>query len=547
MNTLREILICLGGTGLFLYGLRVVSGSLQIISDSYIIKLISNIPKNYALAVPTGVMITILTQSSVLSSVAIIGLINNSLISLSQAIGLIVGVNLGATLTPLFVSCINWNDGIFFIALGVFPALFSSSVKLKYSGKIFLGIGISLVGIQSLNEGIFLIKNQEVFTSLINYLSQGIWWSNGLCIALGLFLSLIIQSSVGVIVIIFTLGKLSIINIETGVFFLLGANLATSLITYLSSFKASISSKAVGRFHLIFNIMGLIIILIFYPYLIDLVISFVEFMRAGKIDLLLVISFFHVLFNLLTALLILPVIKFILPFLTKQFISNEDKFDDNTFLLQSNTNFLIVSASLYQLEKKIEDLRSTVCKMFDSIENYIESKDLSAKSLAKIKYLEQITDNLKEEIIGQITPIIEQELSKDQSCKAQMIVRITEELESLADYLDKFIYLFTQLKHQREFNSIEYNEFYNYFNEVRDFYFKVNNYLDNSKADDLNWINKNAHILRSKSDRIRGNNVGRHEQLREAKFLIGYSDMIVTLRKIRSHAHNIAQAVNRDV
>lgn len=290
------IIWLLGGLGVFLYGMNMMGDGLENAAGSKLKYILEKVTANPFSAVIVGALVTGIMQSSSATTVMVVGFVNSGLLNLVQATGIIMGANIGTTVTAFLVS-INIDALIpILLFIGAAMILFSKTKKRRDLAMILMGFGMLLFGMEMMGNAMAPLKDSVVFQNLIVDIGHN--WFLGLLI--GLLITLVVQSSSATTGILIALTSTGSITIQAAFPIILGANIGTCITALLSSITANRTAKRAAVIHLLFNLTGAIIFLPFGPLLIQAV------KLLAPVSVQLEISFIHLIFNLLNTLLLLP-------------------------------------------------------------------------------------------------------------------------------------------------------------------------------------------------------------------------------------------------
>ena len=290
------IIWLMGGLGLFLYVMNMMGDGLESAAGSKLKFILERVTANPISAVLVGASVTAVIQSSSATTVMVVGFVNSGLLNLVQATGIIMGANIGTTVTAFLVT-VNIDALVpilLFVGSGL--VIFTRVKKHRHIAVILLGFGILLLGMKTMSNAMYPLRESEAFRNLI--VEIGNHWYSGLAIGLGI--TLLIQSSsatTGILIALTTTGN---ITIEVAFPIILGANIGTCITALLSSITANRIAKQAAVVHLLFNVIGTIIFLPLGPLLIELV----KFIAPSSVKL--EISFIHLIFNTLNTIILLP-------------------------------------------------------------------------------------------------------------------------------------------------------------------------------------------------------------------------------------------------
>lgn len=326
-----EMLFCfVGGLGMFLYGMHIMADGLQKSAGGKLKDLMAFLTKNRFVAVLVGAGITAIIQSSSATTVMVVGFVNAGMLNLTQAVGVIMGANIGTTITAWLVSLSEFGSVLkpefyapVLVGIGAFFILFSKSEKRKKTGEIFVGIGILFIGLSFMSDAIKPYRDSQIFTDAFATLGK----NPLLAIVAGLVVTAIIQSSSASVGILQTLALNGIVTWRSAVFITLGQNIGTCVTALLSGAGASKNAKRASVIHLLFNVIGTVIfgVAMYFIFLFNAewatsTISSVE------------ISIFHTIFNISCTVLLFPFAKGLVWLSEHLLRGGKDETEDVTFI-----------------------------------------------------------------------------------------------------------------------------------------------------------------------------------------------------------------------
>jgi phosphate:Na+ symporter len=415
----------LAGLGVFLYGMRIMSKSIQQTSNKKLKNFISKSTNNPFLALIIGIIITLVTQSSSITTVMVVGFVDATLMTLKQAIGIILGANIGTTITGWILALKIGKYG--FIIFGVFALvfLFSKNYKLKNIAKIFMAFGLIFIGLEYMKESIIPIKNSTNFIKLFQLFNASNYFGVILSIFLGAFLTAILQASAATIGVTIALASQNLITPYTAIALVLGENIGTTITAYLASLGASKNAKSTAYSHILIKIIGVAVIIpLFYIYS-----NFINYISPFSNGIK-YIPLAHTIFNVTNSLIFIPFIpKFIL--LLNKFIKINENEKKSTIIQKKlfESPFIILEKSNIQLKK--------MNKLFlNSLNNYnllLNNKDL--KLLDIILKNEKKLDTLEEKQNILLTSFVNYNPYDNSIIDIQYYLRLSSILESMGDYI----------------------------------------------------------------------------------------------------------------
>lgn len=547
METFTIIYTVLGGLGIFFYGMKQMSDALQQAASDVITKVINSLTTNRFLAVIVGMIVTMIVQSSSVTTVMVVGFVNAQLMSLTQAIGVILGSNIGTTITGWIISIKIGKYGLLLIGLGIFPALFAKNQRYKNIGRIFFGIGMVFFGLQIMSGAFKPLRTNQDFINLVAYFSEPTYLSYIASVLMGCFLTVIVQSSSAMLGITIALASSGVIGFTTAAALVLGENVGTTITALLASVGTSTNAKRAARAHAFFNVFGVIIILAIFP----LYVEFVDWLIPQAADTIAEdgtkpniaqhIAASHTLFNVTATIVFIPFLGALARFVTKITPEPQSKETPKLILVGESSDILPATA-IVQADSEVKKMKEIVDRMYKVVREYLNEAD--PKKLAKIRDYERITDNIQKEVTLFLCKVMEKPMSSEQSLHSQTLIKVVDEIESIADYLERIVSYKARFQNTpTEGPSNE--EYFEFMDEVWKFHLLCVEGLFNLKSFNIQETLKKSEELRIWADDIRDKHIERVSKGDyEPLTALTYSDMVVALRKIRAHALNIAEALS---
>jgi len=552
LEAFKIIYSVLGGLGLFFYGMKNMSDSLQVVAGDLIKNAINVLTNNRFFAVAVGVVVTMLVQSSSVTTVMVVGFVNAGLMNLSQAIGVIFGANIGTTVTGWIISIKVGKYGLLLIGLGIFPTLFGKSDKVKQTGRLLFGIGLIFFGLEIMSNSFKPLRKMPEFLEMMSFFGEQNYVSYLACAGMGAILTMIIQSSSAMLGLTMALASSGVIEFHTAAALVLGENIGTTITALLASVGGNLNAKRASLAHASFNILGVVIMLSIFPYYIE----FINWLIPGDPNLLnaagerpniaVHIASGHTIFNVTATLVFLPFVtqlgRFVSWVLPERKEAGEG--DDQLKALGVTAIFMAPTA-LLQAEKEILIFRKRVDDMFVLARDYILEDKLVAGQLKEIKKIENDMDILQKDLTIFLGEVIQKNLTEKQSFEAQAIVRLADEMESVTDYLDKFAISMTRFKEQVLLKDTDKELLLDFFDRSHNFFLASVGTSEDLTSMDEEAANGGAKELRKEADRLREKFMNNFlKEKYPAVLIMSLSDMVVSLRKIVSHSLNISQAIN---
>jgi phosphate:Na+ symporter len=268
IEVISIIIAVIGGLGLFLLGMKNMSEGMQAIAGDKIRKLINTVTDNRFVACGVGATVTALIQSSSVTTVMVVGMVNAGLMTLKQSIGVIMGAGIGTTITAWLIALKIADYGLPILGISAFFYLFAKYDRIRYTAMMFVGLGMVFFGLEIMKEGLLPLRDNEQILALMAQFVPSDYFGLVKCIGVGALVTAMIQSSSATVAITITLAKTGIIGYDSAVALVLGENIGTTITAYLASLGASTNAKRSAFVHISINALGVLVLLpIFYQYL----------------------------------------------------------------------------------------------------------------------------------------------------------------------------------------------------------------------------------------------------------------------------------------
>lgn len=402
-----------GGLGVFLFGMKLMSESLQHAAGDRLKSLLSKMTSNKFSSVLSGLAITATIQSSSATTVMVVGFVNAGLLTLTQAIGVVMGANIGTTITAWLVALLGFKVKISLFALPMISVgvalLFARRDKLNSWGNALIGFGLLFLGLNFLKASVpDVTKHPETFQFLSQYAGQGAL-STLIFIGIGTLITVIIQSSSATMTITITLAYMGHIPYDAAIAMVLGENIGTTITANLAAIAGNRNAKKAAFAHTIFNVLGVIWILL----LLSPILSLIKFFIPGDpmIDSQSTrfhISSFHTLFNILNTLILvwfIPQIEKVVSFIWERKIdTDKGVLEKSEFKLLSGGSVKISEFAVIELNKYTKQIMKTAFDNLAVIKKLINGK-FDAKKVEIIGENERKLDEFRNQALSYLTEI----------------------------------------------------------------------------------------------------------------------------------------------
>ncbi len=440
---ISTLLSLLGSLGLFLFGMKTMSEGLEKFAGDRLRSILAAMTKNRFMGVLTGIVVTTLIQSSSATTVMVVSFVNAGLMNLAQAIGVIMGANVGTTVTAWIISAIGFKVNIAALALPLIafgiPLIFSKQNKRKSVGEFIFGFAFLFMGLSFLQQAATDLDIGSMVAAMLAKVADGGFFTIILFVIVGALVTMVVQASAATMAITLMLFDMHIpgFGLEQAAALAMGQNIGTTITALMASMTAGTQARRAALAHMFFNVFGVVVVLLmFYPFC-NAVSWFVEdVMMAGSNDLF-KLSMFHTAFNIFNTLLLIGFVKQIENFVCRVLPLKEDV-EEYGLKYISGGLFSTAELSMLQARKEIVHFAERCQKSFNYVlsmrTNDDEYDDDSFKKLyAKVEKYEGITDNMEYEIAHYLQKVSEGRLSDDAKRQVQRMLREVDDLESIGD------------------------------------------------------------------------------------------------------------------
>ena len=468
MDWTQIIFQSFGGLGLFLMGMKFMSEGMQKAAGDGLRKILNFLTSNRLMAIGVGFFITALIQSSSATTVMVVGFVNAALMSLTQAIGVILGANIGTTVTGWIIAFQIEKFSFPLISLGVVIRFFSKSEKWRYTGEILFGFGILFLGMQTMKAGVAPLRESQDFINFFTKVDGSGFSSIILGVVIGAVTTLIIQSSSATTGIIIALASQGLINFEGAVALVLGENIGTTITAILASIGGNFHAKRAALAHTLFNVLGVIFALfLFYP-----LVKLVEGMVPGFSNITVTtaeqaaqyhaaigtkpligphIAMVHTVFNIANVI----VFVFLVPLLAKiceKIIPEPKKPGELRAIEFSHIDSTLIETpalGIAETEKKLIVMAEKVTGSAKIVRYIIEDKTDLGKLCDKVFKAEKIIDEYQKYITEFLVSLSSHALSERDASHVGGYMSLSHNLEKYADHLEHISLIFDRIDRKK--------------------------------------------------------------------------------------------------
>lgn len=428
----QEILFkFIGGLGIFLAGINFMSDGLQKTAGDRIRDLLARYTSNPILGILTGIVITGLIQSSSGATVLAVGLVNAGLMTLRQAIGVIMGTNIGTTVTAFIIGIKIEDYALPIVAVGAILLLFFRKKMYQYVGQTIFGFGLLFLGLSFMGDGVKPLRDLEVFSEFIVTLSD----LPLLGVLVGTVFTVVVQSSSATIGILQTIAGEGMIQLDGALPVLFGDNVGTTITAVLASIGASLAAKRTALVHVIFNILGTILFLLALGPVTHLIGWIGDLTGA---DIRMQIAYAHGFFNTSNVLIQAPFIAVLAMIVTKIIPGKEEELEFAPKYLDEHL-LKNPSVAIGQAQHEIIRMGELARKMLSEASEFFFTREQKLHDAALQK--EELINHLDKKITEYIVKLQQKSLNEHESSKASVLMQSINDLERIGDHAENIVEL----------------------------------------------------------------------------------------------------------
>ena len=540
------LLSMIGGLALFLYGMDTMGQGLEKLSGGRLERILEKLTSNPIKAVLLGAGVTAVIQSSSATTVMVVGFVNSGIMKLTQAVGIIMGANIGTTVTSWLLSLTGIESGNFFVQLlkpssfspvlaliGMIFIMFTKNEKKKNLGTIMIGFAILMFGMETMSDAVKPLADVPEFTGLLTMFSNPI-----LGMIAGAVLTAVIQSSSASVGILQSLAAAGLVPMSAAVYIIMGQNIGTCVTAMLSSVGAKRNAKTAALMHLLFNVIGTVIFSI-------VAIIFFTVMNPALGENLITqteISTVHTIFNIGTTVLLFPVSNWIIT-LAKKLGRVEECTQEDDVVLLDDRMLQTPGIALQSTVTEIVRMGNIVAETLKESKEVLFTK--SEETIKSIKEKESVVDKLSAGITDYAIKITALQVSEKEHQDVAHLLQVVSDMERICDYCENISECAEAMRERKlEFSEIATEEIKQMMDVcVESYLYAKEAFFEKSSekavkvieketlADDLEVRLRNKHIKRLANNQC------------NAETGIFYLDTLVSMERISDHARNIAEEI----
>lgn len=531
----ETLFLFLGGLGIFLFGIKYMGDGLEKAAGDRLRTILDRLTTNPLMGVLAGVMTTAIIQSSSGTTVIVIGFVNAGLMTLRQAIGVIMGANIGTTITAFIIGIKIENYALPIIAVGAVMLFFIKREHVRNIGQIVFGFGMLFFGLKTMGTGLNPLKDLEVFHEMMMTLGQ----HPLLGVTVGTVFTMIVQSSSATIGILQQLADNGGIDLRTSLPILFGDNIGTTITAVLASLGATLAARRAALTHVIFNVIGTAIFLLILPLVYQLVNALGVMTGA---DIRMQIAYAHGLFNVTNTIIQLPFIG-VLAFIVTKVIRGEEEIIEygaknlDTRLLNNS------SVALGQAAKELDRMGLIAYQaLTNAIDYFFEGK---TKDADLVFQREEVVNDLEKKITDYLTQISTSTYSNIESARHTGIMLTINDIERIGDHATNIAEIGNYIKrHKIDFSNEAIRELEEMYQLTTETFKMALEALKNQDKELAKKVIANEDVIDKMERKFGMTHINRlNNRQCSGNAGVAFLDFISNLERIGDHSVNIAQTV----
>ncbi|MDO4556085.1 MAG: Na/Pi cotransporter family protein [Lachnospiraceae bacterium] len=541
-----------GGLGMFLYGMNIMADGLQKSAGGKMKQLLGYLTNNRILGIIMGALVTAIIQSSSATTVMVVGFVNAGILTLTQAVGVIMGANIGTTITAWLVSASEWAAfakpefiAPLILGVGAFVMLFTKSQKTKMGSEIAIGFGILFIGLSSMSSAISVYKDSPIFAQAFATLGG----NPVLGILTGAVVTALIQSSSASVGILQTLALNGIVNWPAAIFITLGQNIGTCITALISSMGANRTAKRAASIHLMFNVAGAVIFAIIMSVVFHLSPAF----TASKVTST-GISIFHTIFNISNTLILFPfaglLVKLSGILIKGEEVSEEEMDEEEAVLRHLDERILETpSFAVENAVKEVVRMGEIVSTNLKTAMDGILTDKPETSIVDKVVRKEKMINNLEKMLTEYLIKISNLSLTERQVEVVNNLFYTVSDMERVGDHAENLAeFINYRIDHEIEFSKTAEEELRSMCDTVLDCY---NSSVKARETEEVEYIRRVVNLeddIDNMEEELRETHIERLSSGKcRAEVGVIFLDAISNLERVADHAVNIAGYVKDEI
>ena len=530
----------IGGLGLFLFGMENMSGGLQKLAGDRLRKIIAALTSNRFMATIVGVLLTALVQSSSVTTVMVVGFVNASLMTLSQALGVILGANIGTTVTGWILVLKIGKYGLPIAGIGAIIYMFVKGDRKKTKALTLMGFGMIFLGLDLMKNGFKPLRSMPEFVEMFHTFNADTFSGMLLAACVGALLTAIVQSSSATLGITIALATQGLLDPHTAVALVLGENVGTTITAGLASIGASSSAKRAAYAHTIVNVVGVSWVLSIFPFYL----KFLSTLADPTTAIARYIATAHTMFNITNVIIFLPLINFVAKLLEKLVKEQEVKVVRVTHL--DKRMLETPSLAIEQVKNEISNAGNEILEMMNKFKESVQNNYPKSHEYTKeIFDTEEKIDLVQKEISELNSELLSLDIDLTLIDATGKNHSICDEYESVSDYIERLMKSHLKLNEfELNLNDGQKRDLEMLHEKTFNFFSFVNDAYKNNETDIHVEAAKVSSEIVAAFRAARSEHLNRMAQSKtDVRVITNYLDMINSYRKINEHTMHAVEAM----
>ena len=425
------VLGLMGGLGLFLFGMKQMSDGLEKAAGAKMRSILEFFTKTPLRGILVGTVFTAIIQSSSAATVMVVSFVNSGLMNLYQAAGVIMGANIGTTVTSQLISFNLSQFAPLIVMAGVIMVMFCKNIKVQRAGEVFLGFGILFMGLSTMSSSMSVLKESPQVVEIMGSLT-----SHFLAVIVGMVVTTVLQSSSATVGIILLLANQGLLDIRICFFIIFGCNIGACISALLAGLNGKRDAKRASLIHLLFNIIGTIIMYVIFTVAMEPIVTFITAISGGNPGRMVANS--HTLIKIVEVIMLAPFIKQIVK-LTGLFVKGDEELKENEFQLQfiGEKSVFSPTTAVFDATREMERMGHMAITNLERAMNCLITED--EKDIAMVYETERYIDYLNHSITNYLVKVNQTTLPADDAKSLGGLFHVVNDIERIGDHAENIV------------------------------------------------------------------------------------------------------------
>jgi len=538
--------LVVGGLGIFLLGMKNMSEGMQAVAGNRLRHLIGAVTNNRFVACGVGTIVTCLVQSSSVTTVMVVGFVNSGFMTLMQAIGVIIGANIGTTITGWILVLKIGKFGLPILGISSLIYLFVKNERLRYTAMCIMGIGMVFFGLHTMGSAFKTPEVKLVLERVFAAMGGGTYFALMKCALVGCVATMIVQSSSATLGVTIALAQTGIIDFETAAGLILGLNIGTTITAFLASLGATVNARRAAYSHIVFNTVGTLWVFpLFFLYL-RLIRWMVGFGAepGATLDMTALIAMTHTGFNVVNTIVFVPFIGALAKMVT--WLVNDPPHKETPHLTYLDVRMLdSPSIGIQQSLDEITEMGRHTEKMFGFLREIVTSKKSDERLIRKLFHREEVLDIVQKEVTEFLGSILSGNVSHEVVESGREQLRMADEYESISDYLATILKLHLKKEGaELSFSDEEDKELLDLHDRVSEYIRMITDGVKGERPEVVTKATTQGEAITFAIKELRSRHLERvGEKVTTPIHSLIYADILNAYRRVKDHGLNIAEAL----